>query len=653
MKGWFTVAELAAAALPDLPQSEKSLDKHARANWRGNSQLARRVPGKTKPVWQYHISLLPQAAQWRFRDAPADATWDEARARKNLLWSRFNHLPKAQKAVCEERLKVLNRVEQLVNETGLSRMAAIAVATSDAKVQKSAYYDWRKATEGLDPQDWLPALAPSSAAAEGVVPQQADCHPTAWEFLKSDYLRAEGSAFSACYRRMQEAAKTEGWSPIPSERSLRRRLEAEVPKSVLVATRQGRERAKMLFPAQRRTRKGFHAMEAVNMDGHRLDIFVRVPHRDKPVRMYLVGIQDLYSNKVLAWRLDEAETWEVVRLVIGDMVENYGIPEHLYMDNGRAFASKKISGGAKTRYRFKVRPEDPEGLVVALKITPHFVLPKSGQSKPIERAWGDLAENISKHPVCAGAYTGRNPTAKPDNYMQTAIDIDDLKALITRQVAEHNARTGRKTEIAKGRSFDEVFIESMRKPTTIVRRASEAQRSLWLLASEEIRTHKGSGAVHFAGNRYWTRELNQYMGQTVTIRFDPDNLHGSIKVYDLKNRFICDAPCLADAGFADQEAARRNARDRADFKKAEKAREKAHIRFHENEIAAILKKGERAAQKIEPVYPMVTQLVTGNLAPAVSAAEHVDFEQSFSRALARVSGGAEVLQFPKGDPADR
>lgn len=654
MKEWFTVADLAAANLPDLPPAEKSLDNYARANWRGRLDCVRRSQGKTKPVWEYHISLLPPAAQWRLKQAP-DTSWEEARARKNLLWSRFNSLSKAHKAICEERLKVLNRVEQLVGERGLNRTAAIAVATFDAGVQKSAYYDWRKATEGLDPEDWLAALAPSSASADGIVQQMADCHPDAWDFLKSDYLRPEKPGFSACYRRMVEAAGIEGWFPIPSERSLRRRLEADVPKAVQVVTREGKERAKTLYPSQRRSRARLHAMEAVNMDGHELDLFIRVPWRDKPIRMYLVGIQDLYSNKVLSWRLDEAETWEVVRLVVGDMVEAYGIPEHMYIDNGRAFASKKISGGAKTRYRFKVRPEDPEGLLVALKIKPHFVLPKSGQSKPIERAWGDFAENISKHPICAGAYTGKNPTAKPDNYMKTAIDIDELKRLISHQVAEHNERSGRKTENAKGRSFDTVFAESMEQSTTIVRRASEAQRFLWLLTSEEIKASKGNGEIQFMGNRYWSRELNQHMGAKVTIRFDPDALHGSIKVYDLKNRFICDAPCLANTGFADQAEARLHARNKSDYKKAQKTLAEAHTRYTEAELAAILKKGQRAVEKPEPVHPTVTRLVThpvaGNLAREALPSEIItpsEFSDSFSNAI-RLVGGASILEFPKGN----
>ncbi len=563
-------------------------------------------------------------------------------------------LSKAQKAVCEERLKVLNRVEQLARERGLNRTAAIAVATLDAGVQKSAYYEWRKATEGVDPEDWLAALAPNSAAADGVVSQVAECHPDAWEFLKSDYLRPQKPGFSSCFRRMMEAAEINGWSPIPSERSLRRRMEAAVPRAVQVVTREGTERGKMLFPAQRRTRSHLHAMQAVNMDGHKLDIFVRLPGRDKPSRVYLVGIQDLYSGKILAWRLSEAETWEVVRLVVGDMVEEFGIPERIYLDNGRAFASKKISGGTRTRYRFKVRPEDPQGLLTALQIETHFVLPYSGQSKPIERAWGDFAETVSKHPICAGAYTGKNPNEKPEDYGTRAIEIDDLARLVAELVTEHNSRKGRRAETAKGRSFDETFAESIRQPTTIVRHATEAQRFLWLLASEAIRTHKGSGEVHFMGNRYWSRELNQYMGKQVTIRFDPDHLTKPIKVYDLANRFICDAECIADTGFDNQDAARTHARNRADYRKANEALARAHRKLSPMELGEILEKGRKAEERSEPIRPAVTRIFTGNLATAPQEAISDDeFSDVFSKALSRVSGGASILPFSKGNTAEK
>ncbi|WPJ67985.1 transposase A [Sinorhizobium phage StopSmel] len=653
MKEWLTSSEIAAARLPDLPQSRQGMELMiAQSGWRSTDK-ARTREGRGGG-FEYHISLLPSAAQVRLRHAPDAAGWDEARARKNLLWSRFNSLPKAQKAICEQRLKVINRVEQLVRERGLARTAAIGVATLDAGIQKSAYYEWRRATEGVDPEDWLAALAPNSAAAYGLAPQVTECHPEAWDFLKSDYLRPGEPKFSACYRRMISAATTHGWSPIPAERSLRRRMDAEVPKAIQVLTREGKDRAKTLYPAQRRTRTHLHAMEAVNMDGHKLDIFVRLPGRDKPTRVYLIGIQDLYSGKILAWRLAEAETWEVVRLVIGDMVEQHGIPERIYLDNGRAFASKKISGGTRTRYRFKVRPEDPQGLLTALQIETHFVLPYSGQSKPIERAWGDLAENVSKHPICAGAYTGKNPNEKPEDYGTAAIDIDTLLQLVAEMVVEHNARKGRRAETAKGRSFDETFAESMRQPTTVVRQATAAQRFLWLLASEAIRTHKGSGEVHFMGNRYWSRELNQYMGKQVTIRFDPDHLTKPIKVYDLANRFICDAECIADTGFDNQDAARIHARNTADFKRANAALAKAEQKLSPMELGEILQKGRKAEERAEPIRPAVTRIFTGNLATAPAEAISDDeFSDVFSKALSRVSGGASILPFSKGNTAEK
>jgi hypothetical protein len=44
----------------------------------------------------------------------------------------------------------------------------------------------------------------------------------------------------------------------------------------------------------------------------------------------------------------------------------FGIPVHCVLDNGRGFASKWITGGNATRFRFKVQAEDPTGLLVGL-----------------------------------------------------------------------------------------------------------------------------------------------------------------------------------------------------------------------------------------------------------------------------------------------
>jgi putative transposase len=641
VKDWFTIAELKELALPDMPVSNGSFGYWAEQH--RQSDKARKRAGRGGG-FEYHVSLLPQAAQLRLKimaDA-ANGTPGENAAHKKALWDRYDALPQSHKLMCKARLKAISEVFEL-EAAGLSMTGAMAATASRNNVSIATLYNWRGLILSQDRTDWLAALAPSFTATA----KRSDCDERAWEFITSDYLRPSRPAFSACYRRLVDAAKKEGWSPIPSDKSLMRRLRAEVPETVRTLARDGKEKAKKIYPAQRRTRAHLHAMQAVNMDGHKIDVFIKVPWSEKPVRMYLIGIQDLYSGKVLSWRISEAETWEAVRLVIGDMVEAFGIPDKIYLDNGRAFASKWISGQSRTRFRFKIKEEDPRGLLTELGIEPLWTTPYSGQSKPIERAWRDLAEEIAKHPFCDGAYTGNKPDAKPENYMTRAISLDEMRMHVAAQVARHNDREGRRAVACAGRSFDATFKASLADPSTIVSWPTEAQKSLWLLASEIVRSQRGSGEIHFQGNRYWHVALNAHAGKKVTLRFDPDRLHDPVKVYDLNNSLICEAECIEDVGFDNQDAARLHARARRDHLKAVQAQADAHQRLTAQELADIIYRGEKALDQ-PPQKPAVTRIASGGRAAAAAAlpdinpdTKPIDFEEHFGRALRIISGGLD------------
>lgn len=648
-RDWYSLTEVAAARLPGLPGTVRGLLKLAdREGWRAPT-TARKMDGRDGGGgWEYHISVLPKDAQARLlivHSAPANDDRDQQADQSKALWAEYEALGQAQKAACEVRLKAVLATHELV-EIGAPAAIAVARIARQHDVSERNLWRWLGTVKAHPRTDWLPALASKSKASA----TRNDCHADAWNFVLSDYLRPEKPSFTSCYRRLLKAAKKQGWTPVPSERSLRRRMEAEVSEAVQVLARQGRDKAKTLYPAQRRTREHLHAMAAVNMDGHKIDVFVRAPWSEQPVRMFLIAIQDLCSGKIVAWRLSDAETWEAVRLVIGDMVEAFGIPDAIYLDNGRAFASKWISGQSRTRFRFKVRDEDPRGLLTTLGVEQHWTTPYSGQSKPIERAFRDLADMIAKHPFCAGAYTGNKPEAKPENYASRAIDLEEFRRHVALQVDDHNSQTGRKSANCGGRSFDETFAASLADPATIVRWPTPGQKSLWLLASEVIRARKGSGEIHFQGNRYWALELNQHAGRKVTIRFDPDALHKPVRVYSLDNSLICEAECIADTGFNDVEAARRHARSRRDYQKAIAAQRAAHAQLTASELADILYRGERPAkpdQKRPAVTRMVTPIVTnrqGNL--AVEAVDERQFEENFSRAMSLIEGGAQIHQFP-------
>ncbi|WP_306148933.1 MULTISPECIES: transposase domain-containing protein [unclassified Roseibium] len=644
MTSWFSLSELAAARLPDLPQTRQGLEALARMDgWQENPLYSRKRQGRGGGR-EYHLALLPRAAQLRLSILSQEISEDtdkNVKRRRKDLWKRYEALPAQNKNRCKARLNALQEVEDL-KYAGLTQTAAMRMAAKRAGIAIATLYTWYGQIQGHPREDWLAALAPKTSCSINRIAERAEYHEEAWETFKSDYLRPEQPSLSACYRRVVSAAKEHGWGKIPSERAFRRRLDAEVPRAVQVLAREGRDKAKALYPAQRRTRHHLHAMEAVNMDGHTLDVFARMPNGDI-IRPCLIALQDLYSSKFVAWRLSESENREVVRLTIGDMVERYGIPDKITLDNGRAFASKWITGGAPTRYRFKVRDEDPRGLLVALGIDLSWTKPFSGQSKPIERAFRDLTDDIARHPFCAGAYTGNSPDAKPDNYASRAVPFEDLRIHVDRQIQEHNLRTGRKAATCAGRSFEETFETSLADPATIVRWPTSAQRSLWLLASEAFKARKGNGEIHLYGNRFWHPALTAYAGKKVIIRFDPDHLTKPLKIYDLDNSLICEADCVADTGFHDVEAARAHERSRNAWTKAVNQERRAHAALSANQLADIYAKGqqpEASTDQQAPKHPKIPRLVPDTkIRPAAHAkppAEDLNseaLEYSFSKAL--------------------
>ena len=77
-----------------------------------------------------------------------------------------------------------------------------------------------------------------------------------------------------------------------------RHLDSDVSPAVQTLAREGRDRARALYPAQTRERQHFQAMEAVTMDGHRFDVFVKFPasggNPEFIVRPQMVAFQDIF-----------------------------------------------------------------------------------------------------------------------------------------------------------------------------------------------------------------------------------------------------------------------------------------------------------------------------------------------------------------------
>ena len=165
---------------------------------------------------------------------------------------------------------------------------------------------WFAMIEGVAPHDRLAFIAPRNRAAEPR-PRTKDCEPAFLDLIKSDFLRPEAPPFTDCYRRALRVAAQEGWAVLP-ERTMRRRLDARVSKNVQIRARKGIDALKRRYPPQVRDKTALVAMEAVNADFHKFDVFVRwpAPKGEQPaiLRPQMVAFQDIHSGRILSWRVD-------------------------------------------------------------------------------------------------------------------------------------------------------------------------------------------------------------------------------------------------------------------------------------------------------------------------------------------------------------
>jgi putative transposase len=462
--------------------------------------------------------------------------------------------------VATVRVTALLLVDRLVASNG-SLGGALREVASTIGESETTIRRWRSMVQGRPTSEWAAVLLPRWRGR----PSEAECSDEAWKFFLGAYLRPELPSLRDAYRRTLDVAAIKDWI-VPSEKVMRVRLHREVPTESLVLRRRGGDALQSQYPAQQRDRTCFRALEAVNADGHRWDVQVRWPDGEI-ARPMAVVFQDLLSGKIVGWRVDRTENASAIRLAFGDMCEEFGIPDHCYLDNGRGFASKWMTGQMAHRFRFKIKPEEPEGIFGLLGVEVHWVTPYHGQAKPIERCFRDLCETIARHPSFSGAYTGNSPVTKPCNYGTRSIPLADFLKVVELEIRDHNARAGRQNRACFGQlSFDEAFARSYESAP--VRKVTDEQRRLLLLAAEGLKVRQGG--IHLLGNQFWCPEIAAHMGRSIVVRFDPEHVQRGVYVYDIRGQYLGFAECNAAVGFADADAAREHNRKRRSWTKAVK-----------------------------------------------------------------------------------
>lgn len=661
---WFSINDV--VGLAGLPSSVMGVHKMAkREGW-----VSRRKEGVRGKALEFAVSSLPpvvQAALLRKygKVKVGGMTLDMPKPKaprycKEQLWANWSKANDKAHDKAKERVKAVQAVHALV-ASGSTLMQAYEHISAEFDIALPTLRRYCAAVKGFDDSDWLAVLVPKQqqAALENRTGKLAKVSEQAWEFFKADYLRNERPNAASCYERLKLAARDQNWV-VPSLNSLMRRMDLEVPHIQQVMLREGEHAMMQLYPPQERTIEGLDAMSWINGDGYLHNVFVKW-FNGEVLRPKTWFWQDIYSRKIIGWRTDISENTDSIRLSLMDVCSKYGIPREITIDNTRAAANKWMTGGVANRYRFKVKEDDPLGMIPMLGIKLHWssvLLGKGhGQAKPIERAFGNggLEEYIDKTPELEGAYTGSNPMAKPDNYGERVADAEEFLRMVAEGVAMFNAKTGRNTEACRGvMSFDQAFEQSYAQAK--VRKATTEQLTMMMLQSEACRVSKhgtikleSGGTIRNRSNRYYHEALAEYQGQKVVARFDPQRLHEAVIVTTLNGLHICEAACLEKVAFGDTQQAREHKRARTNFVKHNKAAALAKKGMSAMEAAALLPSISDEEAPEAKVVEMVRPVSIGNAAVAIQpmtqpvatprseATPAIDFEARFQQAAAAMA----------------
>lgn len=622
MKDRVSAAEL--AGLPCMPGTPQNVTaRAAREQWPwwpragrggGKEYAIAALPAETQSaLFAKYVPVLPSAPDSPGAVPPHGATPTGAEAfnyDRASLWLVHEGKSANLKAQAQRRYDALhNALGMIVN--GVPREKAMQITAQTFSVDRATLYRWYSRVLPYAREDWVAVLAPGFV---GGVPT-AECTGTAWEMFQADYLRDDKPTATACYERLQQAARAHGWK-IPSLSTLQRRLN-KLPKALVVLKREGEYALWRLYPAIERSVRDLHALEWINGDGYQHNVFVKFADGSigRPKTWFW---QDIYSRKLLTWRTDVTENTQTIRLSFGELIEKYGIPRDVTIDNTRAAANKWMTGGVPNRYRFAVKEDDPLGLFPMLGITVHWTTviagKGNGQAKPIERSFGvgGIGEYCDKHPALSGAYTGARVDAKPESYGSTAIPYDVFCGVLNQAVATWNALANRDTEICqKQRSFDAAFAESYARAA--ISKATDGQRRLWLLVAEAVKVRpdgsfvlEAGGAAGVGKNSYAADFLIDHIGKKIVVRFDPKSLHERVHVYSLDGRYLCDAECTKAVGWRDQDAAAAYHRANNDRKKATKKLDRATLTMSVAEAARYLPVAEHPqapeSKIVKPIF---------------------------------------------------
>lgn len=342
-----------------------------------------------------------------------------------------------------------------------------------------------------------------------------------FEYFKSIYLREGAPSVETAWSITLGFAKRQGFdcvSNFPTSKTFIRRLRSEVPEQAIFIARYGESAWNKKYANYvPRDYSNLNAGTCWVSDHAQID--VAVDFNGTVCFPWVTVFRDAKTSKWLGWFLhaDSPNSDHIFQAFYYGVL-NFGIPEDVYLDNGKDYRCKDFAGGRTRTVKVKHK-KDGGSLIQNLGIHIHFALPYNAQTKPVERDFLKIKEYLSKGFV---GYRGGKITERPEKLKNEIknnqiMKFDDFKILFDRFIENYLNKKPSKGKVLQGKCPDELWAEEFTNKKVISRDALK----LFCMRTTNNITIKRNGIFDSQLQiSYWAEWMITEKGRKVYIRRD-------------------------------------------------------------------------------------------------------------------------------------
>jgi len=348
----------------------------------------------------------------------------------------------------------------------------------------------------------------------------------AFEDYRRFYMKEGGPSANRCWMMTLGLHCTaEEKDAFPQVRSFSRRLEREIGASAIFLARNGWHKWNRKYGSYiERDYDQISAGEIWVSDHAQIDVAVKSKKDGKPVFGWITSFTDMKTGKCMScFYHEEAPNSDHIFQAFYMAALEYGVPQYVYIDNGKDYRCKDFAGGRKS-YRRPLDEKQAQGMLLDLGIIPVFAIPYRAQSKTIERWHLRIKETLSRN--CEG-FRGGNVTERPEKLLEEIRNgaipsFEEFNGILLDVIYNVLDREPSNGLGCKGRSPNDVW--NLENP--VKRMVTRDALKLFCSRTSKALTIGRNGVKHSVyAVTYFADWMIPLKGAKVYLRIAPDNIN--------------------------------------------------------------------------------------------------------------------------------